>query len=1204
MDFIADLHIHSRYSRATSREGDLFHLAEAAAQKGIGLLGTGDFTHPAWREEMAEFLVPAEEGLYRLKEPALPGNSPRFVVSGEISCIYKSEGKTRKVHHLILLPSLDAAETLSRRLEAIGNIRSDGRPILGLDSRDLLEITLEACPEAVFIPAHIWTPHFSLFGAFSDFSSPEECFRDLTPHIHAVETGLSSDPPMNWRVSGLDRFVLVSNSDAHSPAKLGREANLLTCELSYPALKRALECGEGFAGTLEFFPEEGKYHLDGHRNCHLRLTPAQTRQYGGRCPVCGKKLTVGVLHRVEELADCPEGFRPEHTRPFEHLMPLPEVIASSLGLSAGSAKVQSLYLALLRKLGSEFDILRKVPLDQVRTLGGSLLAEGLSRLREGKVEALGGFDGEYGVISLFSEAERRDLKGQLCFLPDPEPDPLSFLGKKEADSAPDDGALSFPDPAVLGGPASEAAAALGTSEHQTGGEEAGSAAGRQDRKETGSSENTNRADFGLPGFDPEPENAGQTKGREEAPPGKLSASNPEQEEAVCTRSRVTAVIAGPGTGKTRTLVERAARLIESGVSPAEITAVTFTRQAAQEMKERLGRRLNGSPARLTAGTFHAICLDLLTREGHPPSLLDRAEATEVAQRVLAEAGSDLPAGKFLQAVSARKNGIPVKLPDELFEAYNGRLKASGLLDFDDLLAEGIKAAPGPSFRHMLVDEFQDINDLQLDLLFHWAERAESLFVIGDPDQSVYGFRGADPACFDKLRAAFPDLKVIRLRRNYRSTPQILTCARRALGGSPLQPVRPEGPEVRLIRAKTPFEEGVFVAKEINRMTGGLDMLDAQRTQDRPIRSFSDIAVLCRTHRQLELLEKCLLHESVPCLVLGRESYLEDPLVRGTLGFFRTLCPDREALSLQNCLKEIYGCPADLAQTVLSPLNPFQTAGAAPGPAASSNPDGPFPAADSRDLSDRSERPCEASALGKVFSAPDGPLAAADGAFEPPVESSLLSSRSGSRPAVGIAGLLASALSAPDPAGALEKLADLPEFEARPPLPAFLRDLAAFAPRVGKEKPRKLLESFLKEHGLSSEPLTRLLQASVFADRMADFLREILLGEEADLKRSRKKSYPSGAVRLMTLHGAKGLEFPAVFLCGMSEGSLPLESAGRPADLAEEKRLFYVGLTRAGEELILTAPGEDSPFLADLTDCLRCERAPSRRPIEGIQLSLF
>lgn len=361
--YIADLHIHSKYSRATSKECVPEYLDLWARRKGIDLIGTGDFTHPAWRGELKEKLTPSEEGIYilrddaRISDPTVLGTKQtRFVVSGEISSIYKKNGKVRKVHNVILLPSLEDADTLSHKLEAIGNIHSDGRPILGLDSRDLLEITLESCPQAVFIPAHIWTPHFSLFGAFSGFDTIEECFEDLTPYIHALETGLSSDPPMNWRVSALDRYHLVSNSDAHSPAKLGREANIINTELSYPALKKALEGGvkEGFGGTIEFFPEEGKYHFDGHRNCGLCLTPAQSEEYGGKCPVCGKKITIGVQHRVEELADRAEGFVLPDAAPFESLVPLPEVLAASTGYSAAGKKVAALYEELLYTIGSEF----------------------------------------------------------------------------------------------------------------------------------------------------------------------------------------------------------------------------------------------------------------------------------------------------------------------------------------------------------------------------------------------------------------------------------------------------------------------------------------------------------------------------------------------------------------------------------------------------------------------------------------------------------------------------------------------------------------------------------------------------------------------------------------------------------------------------------------------------------------------------------
>ena len=404
--YFADLHIHSRYSRATSKEGDLPHLDLWARKKGIALVGTGDFTHPAWRQEMEEQLLPAEEGLYRLKEEfRLPCGvagqpaEPRFVVSGEISSIYKQGDRTRKVHNVILLPSLEAAEELSRRLEQIGNIHSDGRPILGLSSRDLLEITLEACPQAVFLPAHIWTPHFSLFGAFSGFDSLEECFGDLAPYVRAVETGLSSDPPMNGRVPQLDALQLVSHSDAHSPQKLGREADVLETELSYPAVKRALETGEGLWGTVEFFPQEGKYHWDGHRNCGVCLSPWETKALENLCPVCGKPLTIGVEHRVEDLTRRQPGEGPAGAKPFVQLAPLATVLAARLGKGEQTKTVQGVYEALLAQLGPEFTVLRQTPAEAIASLAGDAAALGVELLRQGKVAWRPGFDGEYGKLS-------------------------------------------------------------------------------------------------------------------------------------------------------------------------------------------------------------------------------------------------------------------------------------------------------------------------------------------------------------------------------------------------------------------------------------------------------------------------------------------------------------------------------------------------------------------------------------------------------------------------------------------------------------------------------------------------------------------------------------------------------------------------------------------------------------------------------------
>ena len=410
MKMIADLHIHSRFSMATSKEGTPENLDFWARKKGISLIGTGDFTHPVWREELKERLVSEGNGLYRLRDAYVkeesrkfPGEGTRFVVSGEISSIYKKNGKTRKVHNVILLPGLEAADAMAQRLEKIGNIHSDGRPILGLDSHDLLEMMLDVCPEGILIPAHIWTPHFSVLGAKSGFDSVEECFEELAPYIHALETGLSSDPAMNWRISKLDRYQLISNSDAHSPSKLGREANLLDIDCSYEGLYRAIQTGEGLEGTVEFFPEEGKYHFDGHRKCGVSLSPVEAERLGGICPVCGKKLTMGVDHRVEQLADRAEGFVKKDGKKYESLVPLPEVISTCMGYSAASKKVQGCFEQMIQTLGTEFDILRNVPSEDIKSCAGERIAEGIENVRTGNVKRIPGYDGEYGKIELFDE---------------------------------------------------------------------------------------------------------------------------------------------------------------------------------------------------------------------------------------------------------------------------------------------------------------------------------------------------------------------------------------------------------------------------------------------------------------------------------------------------------------------------------------------------------------------------------------------------------------------------------------------------------------------------------------------------------------------------------------------------------------------------------------------------------------------------------
>ena len=416
MKYVADLHIHSKFSRATSRDMTLDSLAHWAKVKGISLVATGDFTHPEWLFLAKEKLIPTGNGFFQLKN-LIPSNneylqsfstSPKdvsFILSTEISFIYSKKDRVRKIHILLLAPDFESIEKINTRLSGIGNLRSDGRPILGLDAKDFVKIVASLCPRCVVIPAHIWTPWFSLFGANSGFDIIEDCFEEMTPHIFALETGLSSDPAMNWRLSQLDKYTLISNSDAHSPYRIGREANVFDTEFSYSAFIQAIKQKdpEKFLYTVEFFPEEGKYHYDGHRNCDVVFSPEETIQHKGICPQCGKKLTIGVMHRILELADREPGQIPPMRIPFKNLIPLNEIIAQAIGKTAGCKSVWDIYFRYIHEFGDEHTILTEVPISQLMQLNSERIALGIARMRQGQVKIIPGHDGTYGIIDLFDE---------------------------------------------------------------------------------------------------------------------------------------------------------------------------------------------------------------------------------------------------------------------------------------------------------------------------------------------------------------------------------------------------------------------------------------------------------------------------------------------------------------------------------------------------------------------------------------------------------------------------------------------------------------------------------------------------------------------------------------------------------------------------------------------------------------------------------
>ncbi|MBX7234209.1 MAG: UvrD-helicase domain-containing protein [Caldilineales bacterium] len=1060
MRLTADLHLHSHYSRATSQDLTLFHLAKWAQIKGVHIVGTGDIAHPGWLQELREHLEPAEAGLFRLKSdlaPAVEAEVPpacrgpvRFLLAGEISNIYKRGGKTRKIHHIVFAPDLDAVARLQARLERIGNIRSDGRPILGLPSHDLLETLLEVDERCCLIPAHIWTPWFALLGSMSGYDSVEECFGDLSPHIFALETGLSSDPPMNWRVSGLDRYTLVSNSDAHSPPKLAREATLFDCELSYDAIFDALRSGDParFRGTLEFFPEEGKYHHDGHRKCGVNWKPAQTLAHGGLCSVCGKPVTVGVYHRLETLADQPEGRVKPNARPYFSLIPLPEILGELHGVGAGSKLVGQAYDRLLTSLGPELAILLELPLEAIATAGGERLAAGIGRMRRSEVTAIAGYDGEYGLIKLFDAPA---ASPQLDLFAPPPPTPI----------------LHEPPPTLVPLPPSQPQSPI--SNHQ-------------------------------------------------------SPLNPAQRAAVLCTDRPLIIVAGPGAGKTRTLTARIAHLVQDlGAAPASILAITFTNKAAEEMAGRLRHLLGeATAARVTIKTFHAFGAMLLHEFGDRLGLasgfaiLGDDDRLALLKRVAPELGQQQLA-QALAFIAAAKNHL--QTPDlasvaeftELYRGYEAALRQNQAVDFDDLIllpvrlleeqAE-VREALHSRLRWLSVDEYQDINLAQYRLLRLLTAGGANLCVIGDPDQAIYGFRGADYRYFLRFEQDYPDARRLHLDQNYRSTQIILDAATQVISRNPnRQALRIFSDFVEQVKldvhpAPTDKAEAEFIVHQIEQMVGGtsyfsLDSARASGHEAAP-RSFADFAVLYRLSAQSRALAEALERSGIPYQTVGQTPLYEFKIVREALAFLWLLHNPRSQLHL------------DLA------------------------------------------------------------------------------------------------------AGAGRS-------------PAFQSDLAASQPEMTAAQLVERVAAFLvASRSLSQADATRLDQlarrAAPFGHDLAAFLEATILHSETDFYDPR-----ADRVTLMTLHASKGLEFPVVFIVGCEEGLLPYVRAGEPPDIEEERRLFYVGMTRAQKKLVLShahtrflfgqrLQNPPSPFLRDIASALKDIRAMERRPEKkepaGVQLGLF
>jgi uncharacterized protein (TIGR00375 family) len=865
--YIADLHIHSKFSRATSKNLTPRNLAAWAAVKGINVLASGDFTHPGWLEMIEGQLISEDNGLFRLREDraleqelpwysgAINGGGIRFALCTEISSIYKKDGKVRKIHNLVFMPGLDAVRKFNTRLAQVGNLASDGRPILGLDARNLLEMVLETDPLAYVIPAHIWTPWFSLFGSRSGFDRIEDCFGDLSGEIFALETGLSSDPEMNWLWSALDRFTLVSNSDAHSGEKLGREANIFSGEMSFAGMRGALrrENGvTGFEGTLEFHPEEGKYHLDGHRKCQVMFEPEETRRHKGICPVCGKPLTEGVLNRIFALADRAAPARPDQHPGFTSLVPLPEILSEILGVGQGSKKVLAMYNELLRDFGPELTILNRVPVDDLQR-SSKVLAEAVRRMRQGLVHRHSGYDGEFGRISMFSPQELLEFRH----------------GRMLSMSAP-------------GTPAEEPG--------QRWRKVRVKAAGRRDE----------------PVLEP----------------------NDMQRAAILAGPGPVLVLAGPGTGKTQTLMGRVRHLLDAGADAGRILVLTFTRKAARELKDRLQRVCHGRSALPKADTLHALALDYWTTVmGEAPVLLSEDSSRDL----FAAANPDLQ-GKALKAAwneqsLARENGT--RIPGQHTRSYLDHKARYNLVDYTDLLEFWLEHLElgqcVPAFDHVLVDEVQDLSPLQLGLVTALAgKKGRGFFAIGDPNQGIYGFRGAVRDIEARLARVWPDLQQVRLIRNYRSAQQILDLAAHLFPGSGALVGR-DGLQASMVlfEAQSAEQEASWIASRVRELLGGTGHWQADLGGNHEL-SPGDIAVLVRLKVLIPPLFKALEAAGIPVSVPEQEPFFVDPRVDLLLRIAGSTpgLPEATGLDIPTCPEEVVE-KGPLAMAVfLSTTTPF------------------------------------------------------------------------------------------------------------------------------------------------------------------------------------------------------------------------------------------------------------------------------------------
>ncbi len=1019
MKFIGDFHIHSHYSLATSKELRPDFLDYWARLKSIQVVGTGDFTHPGWLNELKEQLEPAEEGLFRLKPENKKSTSlkvegdTRFILTTEISNIYKKKEKVRKVHNVVFAPSFYVAEKIQNKLAALGfNITSDGRPIIGMDSRDLLELCLEASEDIFFVPAHIWTPWFSVLGSKSGFDSVIECFEDLSEYISAVEMGLSTDPPMNWMCSFLDKYTLTANSDAHSPEKLGRNANIFDTDLSYRGIIDAMSSGnnEEFLGTIDFFPQEGKYHFDGHRKCGICWSPLNTLQHDEICPVCGKRITVGVMNRIAQLADRDNITDRKNQLPFYSLIPLKELLSEIEGVSSNSNKVDKHYRQLVHKAGSEFNILLNYSLDQIKSIGGELLYEAIRRMRNREVYIQEGFDGEFGRIRVFKDGETKSFMQSSSLFQESEskyitpnlPRPLLSFDLAAFRK------LKLQKPATV------------------------SIENRPSKQESLISE-------------------------------KPSGLNDEQEAAAEHFSGPAIVLAGPGTGKTHVLTNRIAYLIkEKNINPGNILAITFTNKAAGEMRERVTSLLDEQTVKnLTICTFHAFGLSIIKehlKNSGSISVIDQEEKKQILSEITKEK-SDI--NDLSEKISEIKQSL---IPEtgtsiaELSRKYNTILRNSNAFDFDDLISfpvhlfqdnMNILSELRNKIEWILVDEYQDINHSQYTMIkMLMPEPDSNLFVIGDPDQAIYGFRGADVRYIKMFRDDYKDAVIYELKKSYRCSDSILKASGNVLKtDQKLLEGLQKGVKIKTSENPTDKSEAEFIARNIEKMIGGMgffsiDSQVAEGTGNEEIESLSDFVILCRISRQMPVIEKALNDHNIPYQKIGEESTLKHDPIKSVLDIYRMISNPGNSFLKSRLLKQL-----NISDTKLQQIKNI----------------------------------CEGKPL-------------------------------------------------KDKLESIISICFQNQFKEN-------------------EFIQIMLEEITEQYDGDEEAL----------------LQNILLGTGIDTWKPKTE-----AVNLMTLHASKGLEFSCVFITGCEENLIPYSlSEKRAADPEEERRLLYVGMTRAKNYLFLT-----------------------------------